>query len=53
MPCTAKGGNGTMPHRRAVWVAGALRVRDGVVLGADFGALRARTHAAARRLWSL
>lgn len=40
-------------HVRAVWVAGALRVRDGVVLGADFGALRARTHAAARRLWSL
>jgi len=40
-------------HVRAVWVAGALRVRDGVVLGADFGALRARTQEAAKRLWSL
>ena len=40
-------------HVRAVWVAGQLRVRDGVVLGADFAALRSRTQAAARRLWSL
>jgi cytosine/adenosine deaminase-related metal-dependent hydrolase len=40
-------------HVRDVWVAGQPRVRAGEVLGADFAALRARTHAAARRLWSL
>ena len=40
-------------HVNTVWVAGQLRVKGGEVLGADFGALRARTHAAARRLWSL
>ncbi|MBL8056530.1 MAG: amidohydrolase family protein [Anaerolineales bacterium] len=40
-------------HVRAVWVAGQVRVRDGVVLNADLAALRARTRAAARRLWSL
>lgn len=36
---------------RLVMVAGAVRVRDGVVLGADEEAIRARTHAAARKLW--
>ena len=29
-----------------------LRVRDGVVLGADEEAIRERAHAAARRLWA-
>ena len=38
-------------HVHAVWVAGQLRVKDGLVLGADKEAIRARTHAAARRLW--
>jgi cytosine/adenosine deaminase-related metal-dependent hydrolase len=38
---------------RAVMVAGEWRVRDGVVLGADDAALRARAHAAAQRLWQL
>jgi cytosine/adenosine deaminase-related metal-dependent hydrolase len=38
---------------RAVMVAGEWRVRDGVVLGADEAALRARAHAAAQRLWQL
>ncbi len=38
-------------HVRLVMVAGAVRVRDGVVLGADEEAIRARTHAAARKLW--
>lgn len=40
-------------HVRAVLVAGQVRVRDGVVLDVDWAALRARTRAAARRLWSL
>ncbi len=40
-------------HVRAVWVAGQLRVSEGVVLDVDWDALRARTHVAARRLWSL
>ena len=39
-------------HVRAVLVAGQVRVRAGEVLGADLGAIRARTHAAAERLWS-
>ncbi len=38
-------------HVRAVMVAGQVRVRDGVVLGADEAALRARVHRAAERLW--
>lgn len=37
---------------RAVMVAGQWRVRDGEVLDADEAALRARAHAAARRLWT-
>ncbi|MBI5715339.1 MAG: amidohydrolase family protein [Chloroflexi bacterium] len=40
-------------HVRAVMVAGQIRVRDGVVLGADVEAIRARTHAAAKKLWEL
>lgn len=38
-------------HVRQVMVAGQTRVRDRVVLGADFDAIRAGTQAAARRLW--
>jgi cytosine/adenosine deaminase-related metal-dependent hydrolase len=38
-------------HVRLVMVAGQIRVRDGQVLGADEEGIRARTHAAARRLW--
>ena len=38
-------------HVRRVMVAGQTRVRDGVVLGADWDASRAGTQAAARRLW--
>jgi 5-methylthioadenosine/S-adenosylhomocysteine deaminase len=38
-------------HVRDVMVAGRWRVRDGEVLGADLGAMRARTHEQARRLW--
>lgn len=38
-------------HVRAVWVAGQLLVRDGLVLNADEEAIRARAHAAAKRLW--
>ncbi len=38
---------------RAVMVAGQWRVRDGEVLGVDEAALRARAHAAARRLWKM
>ena len=38
-------------HVRLVMVAGQVRVREGVVLGADEDAIRARTHAAARKLW--
>lgn len=40
-------------HIRAVWVAGHLRVQDGVVLGADEGEIRSRAHEAARRLWAM
>ncbi|MEK7440618.1 MAG: amidohydrolase family protein [Chloroflexota bacterium] len=40
-------------HVRAVIVAGQIRVRDGVVLGADVESIRARTHAAAKKLWEL
>jgi 5-methylthioadenosine/S-adenosylhomocysteine deaminase len=39
-------------HVRLVMVAGRVRVREGVVLGADNDAIRARAHAAARRLWA-
>jgi len=39
-------------HVRAVMVAGQVRVWDGVVLGVDEAALRARVHEAAKRLWS-
>jgi cytosine/adenosine deaminase-related metal-dependent hydrolase len=39
-------------HVRAVMVAGTVRVRGGEVLDVDGDALRARTHAAAQRLWS-
>jgi cytosine/adenosine deaminase-related metal-dependent hydrolase len=39
-------------HVRAVMVAGKVRVRDGVVLGADMDAVRARVHRAARALWN-
>ncbi len=38
---------------RAVMVAGQWRVRDGEVLGVDEAALRARAHAAARKLWKM
>ena len=38
---------------RAVMVAGQWRVRDGGILGVDEGALRARVHEAARRLWQI
>jgi cytosine/adenosine deaminase-related metal-dependent hydrolase len=38
---------------RDVMVAGQWRVRNGVVLGVDEEALRARAHAAARNLWQL
>jgi hypothetical protein len=34
-------------------VAGQVRVRNGVVLGADEEAIIARAHAAARRLWNM
>ena len=40
-------------HIRAVMVAGQIRVREGVVLGADVESIRARTHAAAKKLWEL
>jgi 5-methylthioadenosine/S-adenosylhomocysteine deaminase len=40
-------------HVRLVMVAGQVHVRDGVVLGADEGAIIARAHAAARRLWEM
>ncbi len=39
-------------HVRAVMIAGQTRVRDGVVLGVDEDAVRARTRAAASRLWA-
>lgn len=40
-------------HVRMVMVAGQVRVRDSVVLGADEEAIIARAHAAARRLWNM
>ncbi len=40
-------------HIRAVMVAGQIRVREGVVLGADVEAICVRTHAAAKKLWEL
>jgi cytosine/adenosine deaminase-related metal-dependent hydrolase len=40
-------------HVRMVMVAGQVRVRDGVVLGADEAAILDRAHAAARRLWNM
>ena len=40
-------------HVRLVMIAGQVRVRDGVVLGADYAAIYARAHAAARRLWHM
>ncbi len=40
-------------HVRLVMVAGQVRVRDGVVLGADEEAILARAHAAAHRLWKM
>jgi cytosine/adenosine deaminase-related metal-dependent hydrolase len=40
-------------HVRAVMVAGQTRVRDGIVLGADLGAIRAHTLEAAKQLWSI
>ena len=40
-------------HVRLVMVAGQVRVRDGVVLGADCAAIYGRAHAAARRLWQM
>ncbi|RME85803.1 MAG: amidohydrolase [Caldilineae bacterium] len=39
-------------HVRDVMVAGVWRVRGGEVLGADLGAMRARAHEAARRMWA-
>jgi cytosine/adenosine deaminase-related metal-dependent hydrolase len=38
---------------RDVMVSGQWRVRNGVVLDVDEGALRARAHAGARRLWQI
>jgi cytosine/adenosine deaminase-related metal-dependent hydrolase len=38
-------------HVRAVMVAGQVRVRDGVVIGADADTIRAKTHEAASKLW--
>lgn len=38
---------------RSVWVAGQLRVRDGVVLNSDWGALNAHVHESAKRLWEV
>lgn len=39
-------------HVRDVMVAGQWRVRDGEVLGVDLGAMRARVHRAAERMWA-
>jgi cytosine/adenosine deaminase-related metal-dependent hydrolase len=39
-------------HVRDVMVAGTWRVRDGIVLDADLGAMRARVHDNARRMWA-
>jgi len=38
-------------HVRDVMVAGEWRVRNGVVLGADLGAMAARVHTNAERMW--
>lgn len=38
-------------HVKAVWVAGNLRVRGGIVLGVDVDEQRARTREAAKKLW--
>jgi cytosine/adenosine deaminase-related metal-dependent hydrolase len=38
-------------HVRAVMVAGQVRVRDGVVIGADADTIRAKTQEAASKLW--
>lgn len=40
-------------HVQLVMVAGQVRVRNGVVIGADRDAIYARAHAAARRLWAM
>ncbi len=39
-------------HVRDVMVAGQWRVRNGVVLDADLGAMRARVHQNAERMWA-
>ena len=39
-------------HVRDVMVAGQWRVRDGIVLGADLDAMRARVHRNAERMWA-
>ncbi len=39
-------------HVRDVMVAGQWRVRDGIVLDADLGVMRARVHHAAERMWA-
>lgn len=39
-------------HVRDVMVAGQWRVRNGEVLGADWGAMRARVHENAQRMWA-
>lgn len=38
-------------HVRDVMVAGQWRTRNGIVLGADLGAMRARLHENAERMW--
>ena len=38
-------------HVRAVMVAGSWRVRQGIVLGADLAAMRARVQTNAQRMW--
>ena len=40
-------------HVSMVMVAGQVRVRAGLILGADEDAIRARAQAAARKLWNL
>ena len=39
-------------HVQDVMVAGQWRVRGGELLGADLGAMRARLHENARRMWA-
>jgi cytosine/adenosine deaminase-related metal-dependent hydrolase len=39
-------------HVRDVMVAGQWRVRNGEVLNADLGAMRARVHESAERMWA-